>query len=142
MKTQARILILLEPFWVHTSHYKLNIMVVLKNAIFKLLHSWHEKNCSERNTLCLSGHFRAAILCLANYLLKSKAEQYIGSGISQVLAFKLQSCTPDTCSVPSDFKIFVLHSWHGSIFFQNITLLVTWTYLDKFKAKTSKLSNK
>jgi hypothetical protein len=43
MKTQARILILIEPFWVHTSHYKLNIMVVLKNVIFKLLHSWHEK---------------------------------------------------------------------------------------------------
>jgi hypothetical protein len=110
------------------------------------LHSWHEKNCSERNTLCLSGHFRAAILCLANYLLKSKAEQYIGSGISQVLAFKLQSCTPDTCNVPSDFKIFVLHSWHGSIFFQNITVLKRLheqaTYLAKIKAKTSKLSNK
>ena len=31
---------------------------------------------------CLSGHFRAAILYLANYLKKNKAEQYIGSGIS------------------------------------------------------------
>ena len=104
-----------------------------------------------------------------------------------MLAFKLQSCTPDTRSVPSftrlshiiyinnvvnkvfieenrdfvnriyfsfnyqktlnfsDFKIFVLYSWHGSIFFQNITVLKQLheeaTYLAKIKAKTSKLSN-
>jgi hypothetical protein len=38
-------------------------MVFLKNAIFKR-------------------HLRAAILGLANYLQKNKAEQYIGSGIS------------------------------------------------------------
>jgi hypothetical protein len=39
-----------------------------------------------------------------------------------------------------------LHSWHGSTFFQNITVLKQLheqsTYLAKIKAKTSKLSNK
>jgi hypothetical protein len=41
---------------------------------------------------------------------------------------------------------FVLHSWHGDICFQNITVLKRLheqaTYLAKIKAKTSKLSNK